>query len=136
MDTFSSQCKSIMCIKRLCNCFKPRIKYKGSVSNFLIDIYVRDIQNDTIKIFNNFGLQIVFYYVTQKVLIIDTTLRSFIQPHVCKLYHICGYELCIIPKDMQIDLNRSRTIITPDLQHKFVGRHKHSSLFRTESATH
>ena len=32
MNTSSSQCQAIMCINRWCHCFKPRIKYKGSIS--------------------------------------------------------------------------------------------------------
>ena len=35
MDTLSSQCQAIMCINRCCHYFKPRIKYKGSVSKIV-----------------------------------------------------------------------------------------------------
>ena len=75
----------------------------------LMDISVRDIHNDTIKQYENSGLKILVDSVTHKVLIIDTTLRSFIPPQVRKitprLRKICGCEICIIPKDMCIDLN-------------------------------
>ena len=53
-----------------------------------------------------------------------------------KLLHICGYEICIIPKDIQIDLNISRTRIVTDLQHKSTGRQTCNSLFSTESSAH
>ena len=72
-------------------------------------IYNRDLHNDTIKTSDNGGLESIVDYMTQKVLIIDTTLRSFIRPKVCKmtikLRHICGCELCIITKARKIDLN-------------------------------
>ena len=78
--------------------------------------------------------------VTQKVLISDTTLRSFITPKVHKmtprLHQICGCELCIIPKDIPTHLNRFRTRIVTDLQYKFVGRHTCNSAFITTSNTH
>ena len=32
MDTISSQCQDIICINQCCHCFKPIIKYSGSVS--------------------------------------------------------------------------------------------------------
>ena len=60
MDTLSSQCK-------------------------VMDISVKDLHNDVIKPFNNGELARVVDSVTHKVLIIDTTLRSFIPPQVCKV---------------------------------------------------
>ena len=69
-----------------------------------MEIYVRDIHNDMIKPSDNCGLEIVVYSVTQKVLITDTSLGSFIPPQVCKmtpkLHHICGCDICIVTKDM------------------------------------
>ena len=60
----------------------------------LMDIYVRDLQNDMIKPFDNGGLESLVDSVTHKVLISDTTLRSFIPPQVRKmtpkLCQICG----------------------------------------------
>ena len=53
-----------------------------------------------------------------------------------KLRKICGCELCIILKDVQIVLNRLITIIVTDLQHNCVGIHTQNSLFRTKSAAH
>ena len=77
--------------------------------------------------------------VTKKVLISDTTLGYFILPQVSKttpkLCQICGFELCIIIKDIQIDLNRSWTNIATYLQHKYVGIHTHNSEFITTSST-
>ena len=75
MDTFSSQCQSIMCIKQCFQCFKPRIKYKVIFYKIIVDIYVRDIHNYMIKSFDNGGLASLFDSVTHKVLIINTTLR-------------------------------------------------------------
>ena len=43
-----------------------------------MEIYFRVIHNDMIKPYDNCGLVSVVDYVTQKVLISDTTLRSFI----------------------------------------------------------
>ena len=58
-----------------------------------MDIYVRDIHNDMIKPYHNGGLESVVDSVTNKFLIIDTELRLFIPPQVCKmapkLYQIC-----------------------------------------------
>ena len=45
-----------------------------------MEIYVKDLLNDMIKPFENGELSSVVDYVTQKVLISDTTLRSFIPP--------------------------------------------------------
>ena len=78
-----------------------------------MEISVRDLQIDIIKSSDNGVLESLVDSVTQKALISDTTLRSFILPQVRKinpkLRLISGYELCIIPKDIQIDLNRFRT---------------------------
>ena len=41
-----------------------------------MDIYVRDIHNDTIKQYKNGGLESVVDSVTQKLLISNITLRS------------------------------------------------------------
>ena len=105
-----------------------------------MDISIRDLKNDTIKPSKNGGLDSVVVSVTHKVLISDTTLRSYIPTQVRKmtprLIQICGYELCIIPKDMQVVLNRLITKIVTDLQHKSVGRHTRNSLFITTSAAH
>ena len=78
-----------------------------------MDISVKDLHNDMKKPSGIGGLDTLIDYVTQKLLIIDTTLKSFIPPQVCKmthkLRHICGCKVCIIPKDMQIYLNIFRT---------------------------
>ena len=93
-----------------------------------MNIYVRDIHNYMIKPSENGGLASVVDYINQKVPISNTRLRSFITPKVCKmtpkLCHICGCELCIIPKDMQTNLDRFRTRLVIDLQHKSSRRHK------------
>ena len=102
-----------------------------------MEIYVRDIQKTMIKPYNNGWLVSVVDYVTQKLLISDIILKSFIPPQVrkmtLKLRHICGCEICIIPKDMYIGLNISRTRIVTDLQHKYVGIYTQNSLFSTTS---
>ena len=86
-----------------------------------------DLQNDMIKLSDNGGLESLVDSVTQKVLISDTTLRLFILPQVRKmtpkLTHICGYELCTITKDIQIDINRFRKKLVSYLQHKYAERH-------------
>ena len=65
--------------------------------------------------------------VTHKLLISDTTSRSFSPPHVRKitpkLRQICGCVICIITKDMHIDLNIFRTRLVTYLQQNSVGRH-------------
>ena len=53
-----------------------------------------------------------------------------------KLRHTCGYEICIITKYVQVDLNRFITIIVTDLQQKSVGRKTRKVLFSTTSASH
>ena len=89
-----------------------------------MDISVRDLQDDMIKLFDNDGLASVVDYVTHKVLISDTTLKSNIPPKFCKmtpkLHQICGCELCIITKDMHIGLNRFRKRLLTYLQQKSV----------------
>ena len=98
------------------------------------------LQNDMIKSSENDGLASVFDFVTDKLLISDTILRLFIPLKVRKmtpkLRQICGCELCIIPKDMQIYLNIFITIIVTDLQQKSFGRHTCNSLFITTSHVH
>ena len=51
-----------------------------------------------------------------------------------RLIQICGCELCIIPKDMHIDLNIFRSNIVTDLLQKSVGRHAHNSEYSSTSA--
>ena len=48
-------------------------------------IYIRYLHNDMIKTSYNGGLAIVVDTVTQKLLIIDATLGSFISPQVRKM---------------------------------------------------
>ena len=78
--------------------------------------------------------------MTQKVLISDTTLRSLILPQVPKstpkLRQLCGCELCIIPKDMQVDINGSRTRVIIYLQQTSFGIHTCNSLFSATSAAY
>ena len=104
----------------------------------MTEISVRDLHNDMIKLYENCGLDCVFHSVKQKVLISDTTLRLFIPPQVCKtiprLHQICGCDIFIIPKDMQIDLNRFRTNMVSDLKHKSVGKHTLNSAYSTKSS--
>ena len=98
------------------------------------------IHNDTIKPYENGILVSVVDSLRHKILINDTTLRPFIPPQVRKvapkLRHICGYELCIIPKDIHIYLNKFRTRLVTYLQQNSVGRHKNNSLFSTSSSPH
>ena len=81
MDTLSSQCQYIMCIKRCCHCFKPRIKLKIFFQKcqwrFMLGLYT--------MICDNGGLLSVLDFVTYKVLISNTTLTSFIPPQVRKM---------------------------------------------------
>ena len=74
--------------------------------------------------------------VTQKLMISDTTLRSFIPPQVRKmtnkLRHICRCELCVVPKDMHIDLNIFRIRLVTYLKQNYVGIHTCNSLFSTK----
>ena len=75
----------------------------------LMEVFIRYLHKSMIKSSDNGGLVSLFDYVTQKVLIYDTTLRSFIPPQVrkmtTKLRQNCGYEICIITKDIQVDFN-------------------------------
>ena len=93
-----------------------------------------------IKPFDNGGLYIVVYSVTHKILMSDTTSRSFIPPQahkmIPKLHQIFGCEFCIIPKDVRIYLNRFITKLVTCLQKKSVDRHTHNILFITTSDAH
>ena len=53
-----------------------------------------------------------------------------------KIHQICGCELCIITKEIQIDLNRFRTRLVTFLQQKFLIRHTCNILFSTTSSAH
>ena len=50
-----------------------------------MNISVRYLHNDTIKPYENGGLDSVVDSVTQKIPISDSTLKSFIPPHVRKM---------------------------------------------------
>ena len=93
-----------------------------------------------IKSSDNGGLDIVFDLVTHKLIISDTTLSSFIPPQVCKrtptLRHNYGCDPCVIPKDMQIYLNRFIKILVINLQQKYVSSRTRNILFSTKSAAH
>ena len=103
-----------------------------------MDISVSDIHNYMIKPSDNGGLESVAYSVTHRVLISETTSRSFITPQVRKmnpkLCQIYGCEICTVPKDMQVDINILRTIIIKYLKQKYVGIHTYNILFSTTSA--
>ena len=105
-----------------------------------MEIYVRYIHNDMVKPNDNCGLESVVYSVTQKVLIIDTSLRLFIPPQVWKLTprlrQIFGCDIFIVPKDMKIDLNIFKTKLVTDLQHNYVGRHTHNIAYITTKDSH
>ena len=105
-----------------------------------MDISVRNIHNDMIKPSDNGGLESVVDSVTHKLLIIDTTIGSFIPPQVWKmtprLRQICGCWISIIAKDMKIDFKIFRTRIVIYLEQKYVGRYTVNSLFSTTSASH
>ena len=92
------------------------------------------------KTYDNGELYSIGDSSTHTVLISDTTLWSFIPPQVRKmtpkLHNICGCKLFFIPKNINIDLNGSRTIILTYLQHKLVRRHTHKSLFSTKSSAY
>ena len=115
MYTILYQYQAIICIKQCCHCFKPIIKSRGSFPKISMDIYVRDLHNDIIKPYYNYELKSVVYSVTQKLLIIDTTLRLFIPPQVRKmtpkLLQLCICEPCIIPRYINIYLNVFRKIL-------------------------
>ena len=91
-----------------------------------------------IKIYDNGWLESVVDSVTHKLLISDTTLRSFISTQVRRMTPIlrqnygCGFY--IIPKDIRGGLNILRKSIVADLQHKYSGVHTRNSLFSTTSA--
>ena len=93
-----------------------------------------------IKLYDNGGLDNVVDSVTHKVLISDTTLRSFISPQVLKitprLRQICGCALCITLKDIHIYLNISRKESVTYLQHKSVTIHTCNSAYINKSAEH
>ena len=96
---------------------KPSSRDDGFVARLSIstDISVRDLKNYMIKPSDNGGLDSVVDSAIQKVLISDKTLGLFITPQVRKmtprLLQIYECEICIIPKDVQIYLNISRTNI-------------------------
>ena len=102
-----------------------------------MDISIRGLQNDLIKPYVNGGLESLADSVTQKVLIIDTTLKSFIPPQVHKmnpkLLQIWVCDICIIPKDMHIDFNLFIIKLVTYLQQKSVGRHTLNRAFSTTS---
>ena len=80
-----------------------------------MDIFVKDIRKNMIKPSDNSGQDRVVYSMTKIALISDTGLSSFIPPKFSKmtprLRQICGCDICIIPKDMHIDLDTFRTNI-------------------------
>ena len=49
------------------------------------------------------------------------------------LRQICGCEICIIPKAMQVDLNRFRTKRVSYSQHKCVGIHTQNNAYSNTS---
>ena len=59
MDTLSYQYKAIVWFKLFSRGFKTRIKPKGIFSKKLVEIYVRNINNDMIKSSDNGGLDSV-----------------------------------------------------------------------------
>ena len=118
----------------------PESNQKEVILKMSMDIYVRDLQNGMIKPSVNGGLASLTDFVTQEVLISDTTFGSFITQNVCtmtpELRQICGCEICVIQKDVNIDLNTFRTILVTYLQQTYVTRHTHNRLFITTSAAH
>ena len=108
--------------------------------NHLIEISVRGLHHDMIKTSDNDGLGIVVDSVTLEIMISDTTLRLFIPLQVRKknprLRQICGCDILISPKVIQIDFNRPRTKIVTDLQQKYVRRNTCNSEVSTTSASH
>ena len=105
-----------------------------------MDISDRDLHKDMIKPSDNGGLESAADSVAQKVLIIDITLRSFIPPPVRKmtpkLCQICRYKLCIIMKDIQIDLNIFRKSIEVYTQLKSTRIYTRNILFITIRFAH
>ena len=102
-----------------------------------MEIYARYIHNDMIKPSDDGQLESIVDSVKNKFLIIDTTLRSCILPQVYKmnprLHHICGCDICMIPKYINIYLNRFRTNIVTYLQDKYVGIQTYNSSYSTKS---
>ena len=72
---------------------KPLSNLKEVFPKMLMDISVSNLDNNTIKPIDNGGLASVVYSATHKLMISDTTLRSFIPPKVWKttpkLLYIC-----------------------------------------------
>ena len=105
-----------------------------------MELYVSYLHSDMIKQYDNGGLESVVDSVTQKYLINYTTLRSFIPPQVRKitpiLRQICGYQLCIIPKDLHNGLNIFITNLVTYLQQKSVGVHTLNSEYINKSPAH
>ena len=87
--------------------------------------------------YDNAVLESVVDSVTKKVLISDTTLRSFILPQFCKmtprLLQIRECDIFIIPKYMNIGLNTSIKNIASYLQQTSIGRHTWNSSCSTTS---
>ena len=99
----------------------------------LMDISVRGIHNDMIKTYYNGGLESVVDSVTQKVMRSDEILRSFIPTP--KLRYICGCNVCIIPKDVHIDLNIFRTNLVIGLQQRYIRRYTRNSSYSTKRSS-
>ena len=101
----------------------------------LMDISVRNLNNDMIKPSENGGLKSVIYLVTQKFLISDKTLRLFIPPQVWKmnpgLRKIWKCELFIIPKYTKVDLNIYETKLLRYLQQNSDWGHTRKNIFST-----
>ena len=93
-----------------------------------------------IKISDNSGLECVVDSATNKLLISDTTLRSFIptKVHIMnpRLRQIYIFKYCITAKDMDIGFNRFRTNLVETFQQKYVCRHTFNSVYSTTSASH
>ena len=108
-------------------------------AKMLMETFATGLQNDMIKPFEIGWLVSSADSVTHQVLIIDTTLWSFITPQVrkmtTKLNQICGCELFIIPNYMHIDLNIIITMIVTYFKQKFIERHTCKRLFFTTSDT-
>ena len=130
---FKPSCVSIDVVTIL----NPVSNLKEVFPKMLMEIYIKDLHNDTIKPYSNGELSSVVNSMTQKLLISDRTLMSFIPPQVRnmtpELRHICGCEILIIPKDMYIDLNILRIKLITDFQHASLGRHTCNRSFSTTS---
>ena len=118
----------------------PQSDQNEVLPKMLLEISVMDLHNDMTKQSDNGGFPSIVDSVTQKVLIIDTPLRSFIPLQVLKnnlkLRQICGYELFIFNNNMQIDSNKFRTRLVTYLQQKSVMRHTRNSLISTNSSAY